>query len=69
MGSPTFVIQTTGQVPGVVRKEAFVIQGVAQELSKCVDTHGSAVVMLVHHIPGLDEFLQLADVALEAGRD
>lgn len=67
--SLTFVIQTTGQVPGVIWKEAFVIQGVAQQLSQRINAHGSAVVMLVHHIPCLHEFLQRADVSLKACRD
>lgn len=65
----TFVIQTTCQIPGVIWKEAFVIQGVAQELGQRINAHGSAVVVLVHHIPCLHEFLQRADVSLEPSRD
>ena len=65
----TFLIQTTCQVPGVVREEALVVQCVAQQLRKGSDAHRSAMVVLVRDISHLHQLLQRADVSLEACRN
>lgn len=64
----TLLVKAGADVEGVVGEEAFVVEGVAQQLRAGGHAHGPAVVELVLDVALLQHLVQRARIGLEAWR-